>query len=119
MRLTHSANDKLVQNQYPKLVRDKIPEIIKGKEGIIVPTKILIDDKEYLEYLQRKVKEEATELSEAATDDNIIEEAADVYEVIDSILALKNIKKDVVLAAQKAKHDKRGGFSKRILMLEK
>ena len=114
-----NKTDLSLKNQYPKLVRDKIPEIIKDKEGIIVPTKILADDKEYLEYLQRKVKEEAIELSEAITEQDIAEETADVYEVIDSILALKNIHHDAVLSAQKAKRDKRGGFSKRILMLGK
>jgi predicted house-cleaning noncanonical NTP pyrophosphatase (MazG superfamily) len=119
MSFEHTETDLPVEKEYPKLVRDRIPEIIIANEGIVVPTRTLTNDKEYLAYLLRKVREEAEELSEATTDSNIIEEVADVYEIIDTVLALKGIERSIVLASQKDKREKRGGFSERILMLGK
>jgi predicted house-cleaning noncanonical NTP pyrophosphatase (MazG superfamily) len=59
MSFEHIETNLSMENEYPKLVRDKIPEIIKINEGISVPTRILTDDTVYLEYLLRKIKEEA------------------------------------------------------------
>jgi predicted house-cleaning noncanonical NTP pyrophosphatase (MazG superfamily) len=118
MSFTHTMTNLPEENEYPKLVRDKIPEIVKSNEGIDVPTRTL-DDDEYLAYLLKKVVEEATELSETKTDDHLVEEIADVYEIIDSIIALKNMQREDVLKVQDEKRQKRGGFDKRILMLGK
>lgn len=118
MKFEHTETDLPTENQYPKLVRDKIPEIIKINDGVDVPTRILSDD-EYLAYLLKKVQEEAEELAEATTDSNVVEEIADVYEVIDAILALKGIERSEVIKVQDEKREKRGGFIRRILMLDK
>lgn len=118
MSFTHTITNLPKENEYPKLVRDKIPEIVKTYDGIDVPTRIL-NDEEYLTYLLKKVVEEAEELSGAETDSNLVEEIADVYEIIDSILALKNVSREEVLAVRDEKREKRGGFDKRILMLGK
>ena len=118
MTYTHTETNLQAENEYPKLVRDKIPEIVLEKEGQNVPTRIMTDDTEYEGYLRRKIIEEATELAEAKTDEHTIEEMADVEELIDALLALKNLNRSQVAAAQQAKQVHRGGFAKRILMLE-
>ena len=74
---------------YNKLVRDKIPKVIK-KEGKTSKTRILNED-EYNKELFKKLIEEAVELSQARNDQEIIEELADIYEVIETILFNKNI----------------------------
>jgi predicted house-cleaning noncanonical NTP pyrophosphatase (MazG superfamily) len=119
MSFEYTMTDLPTENEYPKLVRDKIPEIIQANNGGRVPTKTLSDDEEYLTFLFRKIREEAEELSEATSDSNVVEEIADVYEIIDAILALKGIRRSEVIDVQDEKREKRGGFDKRILMLHK
>lgn len=109
--------DLPAENEYPKLVRDKIPQIIIEADGRTVPTRVLTDGTEFQAYLQKKIAEEAQELAEAETDSNIAEEIADVYEVIDALLKLKNIPREDVLKIQAEKRNKRGGFEQRLLML--
>lgn len=118
MTYTHTETNLPVENEYPKLVRDRIPEIVQEHEGIDPPTRQLDDDVEFEAYLRRKIIEEAAELAATETDDHTIEEMADVQELIDELLALKGLDRSQVVAAQAAKREKRGGFGKRILMLE-
>jgi predicted house-cleaning noncanonical NTP pyrophosphatase (MazG superfamily) len=118
MTYTNYETSLPAENQYPKLVRDKIPKIVHGNEGVDVPTRILEDDDEYEAYLRRKIIEEAAELAAAKTDDHIIEEMADLDELRDELLALRGLNRTQVAAAQTEKRKKRGGFAKRILMLE-
>ncbi len=95
---------------YNKLVRDKIPEIITGKgEKPITKT---LNDKEYLDELNKKLQEEVEEY----LDDNNVEELADVVEVIYGILDSKNVSLDEFENIRKGKVEKRGAFSKRIFL---
>jgi predicted house-cleaning noncanonical NTP pyrophosphatase (MazG superfamily) len=119
MTFEHSVTDHQLENEYPKLIRDRIPEIIQANDGRAAMTRTLDDDKEFLSYLLRKVVEEAEELSKAETDHNLQEEIADVYEIIDTIIRLKGMSAADIAAIQDAKREKRGGFEKRLLMLEK
>ena len=66
--------------QYNKLVRDKIPAIIKAS-GSVPRTKILKSDDKYLTALKDKLVEEALEVQQTA----VVEELADVMEVIRSL----------------------------------
>lgn len=107
------------ENEYPKLVRDRIPEIIKKKSGCDVPTRILSDDKEFLKYLAKKLLEEVSELSYSLTHGNFAEETADILEIITAMLKVKNLTIEDIIAVQKEKREKNGGFKRRILMLAK
>lgn len=118
MTYTHTETSLPVENEYPKLVRDRIPEIVHEHEGVEVPTRILEDDVEYEAFLRQKIKEEAAELAATERDDHTIEEMADLEELVDALLALKGLSRAQVIAAQTEKREIRGGFSKRILMLE-
>lgn len=69
---------------YNKLVRDKIPEII-AKEGKTVKFRAVKGD-ELDEAMRKKILEEAAELASAKTDKDIVEEAADLIEIVEAFL---------------------------------
>lgn len=103
-----------MERKFHKLVRDKIPEIIENN-GEVSITRIL-DDKEFRKELFLKLKEEVGEVLEAKSSDDVLEELADVYELLVSIAELENHSiSDVVEIAHKKK-EKRGGFQKRIFL---
>jgi predicted house-cleaning noncanonical NTP pyrophosphatase (MazG superfamily) len=111
----HINADDPTASEYPKLIRDKIPEIIHAK-GEEVETRTLGDD-EFLQFLLKKVVEEARELANTTNESDLLEEIADVREVIDAMLELKGISANQINAIQDAKRHKRGGFKLRLLML--
>ncbi|HUY53124.1 MAG TPA: nucleoside triphosphate pyrophosphohydrolase [Candidatus Dormibacteraeota bacterium] len=96
---------------YNKLVRDKIPKVIKAN-GNITHTHVLSDDKEYLMALMDKLFEEAQELK----DDLSLEELADVLEVIYAIGEKLGYTANQIEAARVAKMTLRGGFNDRIFL---
>ncbi len=98
---------------YNKLVRDKIPENINAIEGKRCSYKIL-DDKEYLQELDKKIFEEAHEFIE----EHSVEELADLMEVIFAIMKERNITIEDVENARKIKSDKRGSFENKIYLID-
>lgn len=96
---------------YNKLVRDKIPEDINSEVGRKCKYRIL-DDKEYLKELNRKVLEETNEFIE----ENSIEELGDLMEVINAIMKLKGYNMEEVKRAMKAKEEKKGAFNNKIFL---
>jgi predicted house-cleaning noncanonical NTP pyrophosphatase (MazG superfamily) len=117
MNFQHTETNLPLENEYPKLIRDKIPELVK-QEGIVPSIRKIQNDEEFLEYILKKIVEEAQELSEAKTDSNILEEIADVYEIINALKQLKNLSDADIEAVQTQKRQKRGGFDERIIMLK-
>lgn len=99
---------KFAQN---KLVRDKIMSII-GAYGSKFDWKTL-DDAEFLEQLKLKLMEEAAEVCSAQTQEAIIEELADVLEVMIAWCQLLGCSLDDVILAQRKKFEKRGGYQDR------
>ncbi|MBO7218383.1 MAG: nucleoside triphosphate pyrophosphohydrolase [Clostridia bacterium] len=97
---------------YNKLVRDLIPNIIE-KNGDTCTTRIL-DDKEYLDELNKKLLEEVNEYLEAGS----LEELGDVYDVFCAILDAKGVSYEDFKNLAKVKTDKRGGFKKKIFLIE-
>ncbi len=114
-----TSTDLPIEQKYPKLVRDNIPVIIKQKNGTDVPTRILESDQEFEKFILKKIVEEATELAHSLEAGNMIEEIADVTELIDTLLKLKRWSSEDVDKVQEEKRGKNGGFEKRILMLHK
>ena len=98
--------------KYNKLVRDRIPEIIE-ESGKTCKTKIL-NDEEYLRMIDAKLDEE---LAEYHKDQNI-EELADLMEVIYAAAAARGYTVEQLEQVRTEKAEKRGGFQKKILLVE-
>ena len=99
---------------FDKLVRDKIPEIIAAN-GSKAETKIL-DDCEYLKFLNEKLLEECMEVIQAKDKKSKSEELADVLEVIYSIADVFEIKIEEIEKIRINKKKERGGLDSKILL---
>lgn len=100
---------------YKKLIRDRIPEKIISNGG--TPITRVLNDEEFLSELVAKIHEETEEIEEVMMDRaKIVEELADLQEIIDTILKYHNITNEDLNAAKNAKREKRGGFEKRLYL---
>ena len=99
-----------------KLVRDKIPQIIKesGKSPI---TKIL-NEKEYITELRKKSQEELQEYLSAETDQEALEELADLLEIIHALAKVHGSTIEEVDKIRDEKAAKRGGFTDKVFLIE-
>jgi len=97
-----------------KLVRDRIPEIIK-ESGNTYEARVL-DDVEYEKELKKKLVEESKEVSKASQG-KILNELADVLQLIKSISSHYKISFSEVVRNQIEKKKKRGAFSKKIFLI--
>jgi predicted house-cleaning noncanonical NTP pyrophosphatase (MazG superfamily) len=95
-----------------KLVRNKIPLIIES-HGETMEVRKITDDKEYLIELCRKLIEEAQEVA----DDPSLEELADTLEVVYSVGAVLGYTPRAIEAARLRKQQERGGFDDRIYLI--
>ena len=99
-----------------KLVRDKIPQIIK-ESGKTPVTKIL-NEKEYINELRKKSQEELQEYLTAETDQEALEELADLLEIIH---ALAKVHGSTIEEVDKIRDEKaaiRGGFTDKVFLIE-
>ncbi|MBQ2903608.1 MAG: nucleoside triphosphate pyrophosphohydrolase [Clostridia bacterium] len=97
---------------YNKLVRDRIPEIIEASGNTCI-TEILSDE-EYLKMIDAKFDEELAEYHKGQN----IEELADMLEVIYAAAVARGYSIEELEKVRVEKAEKRGGFSKKILLKE-
>lgn len=102
---------KMRRFKQSKLWRDNAPAMLE-EYGSVIHIKQL-SNQEFDRELRIKLLEEAEEVKTAQSDQMLIEELADVYEVIDSLIALHKIDKEQVLYVQENKRNMRGGFMNR------
>ena len=98
---------------FNKLVRDNIPNIIDNN-GEVAVTRVL-DDEEYKKELYKKLLEEANEVINS-TEEETLEELADVLEILSSIASLNNKSIEDIIEIARMKREKRGGFQKRLFL---
>ncbi|WP_186378505.1 nucleoside triphosphate pyrophosphohydrolase, partial [Yersinia intermedia] len=102
--------------EYNKLVRDKIPEIIHSHGEDVKLLKLEGDA--LITALKRKVVEEALEILDAVTSQQLIEEIADLRETINALMSKLDISDNEIEDTRKIKVKDRGAFEEG-LMLEK
>lgn len=95
---------------YNKLVRDKIPEIISDSGSS--PLYHYATSEEYYKLLCEKLIEEVSEFMESDS----LEELADIYEVIESILKYKGVTHGIFKEIVENKRNKNGSFNDRIIL---
>ena len=100
---------------YNKLIRDKIPTIIEKDNKTCVIE--ILDDDTFVVELKRKLIEEAKELSNAGSRDELINELADIGEIFDTIKQTYDISDSEVLEKQKRKAETNGKFEKRLFLV--
>ena len=99
---------------YNKLVRDLIPDIIKSSNKKCDFS--VLEEKEFKLELKKKLVEEALELLNAGSEEESINELADIYEVLEHIIKINNYDK---LKINKIKNDKainKGKFNKKYFL---
>ncbi|MES2353131.1 MAG: nucleoside triphosphate pyrophosphohydrolase [Pseudomonadota bacterium] len=116
VEVVHPFDEIQEKQEFNKLVRDKIPNRI-SKGGEIVRMKKLTGD-QLLQSLREKLVEEALETLDAKSHDAIIEELADVEEVIEGILKQLKASRRDLKSRQAAKHLKSGGFDQGYVLVD-
>jgi len=116
IQVAHEFREDDEKQEFNKLVRDKIPDKITSGGETVQKAKFTGDDLIHL--LKEKLVEESIEVLDSPDRNSIIEELADVSEVIDSILEKLGADRDELHDVQRAKHDKAGGFREGFVLLE-
>lgn len=101
---------------YNKLVRDRIPEVIEST-GKKFSTRIL-SESEYIEQLNKKAYEELDEYVNTDNKEDTVEELADLLEIIHALSEYHGTSIEKVEEVRKQKAEKRGGFKKKIFLIE-
>ena len=101
---------------YNKLVRDRIPEIIEKSDKIL--TSRILTDYEYVIEINKQMHEELAEYEAASTNEDAIEELADLLELIHAAAALHDTSFEDLEKVREDKAKKRGGFDERIFLIE-
>lgn len=113
--LEQSSGNSMPRFTFKKLIRDKILELHK-QAGHAIDYRIL-NGSELKEALRLKLHEETDEIPvRDVVDDEIIEEIADVQQIIDDLKAEYSVSDTQLEMVQKAKHDKKGGFRRGVFV---
>lgn len=101
---------------YNKLIRDKIPEIIisAGEK----PNYYCLEKKDFKLALKKKIIEEAKELIKTEKKEDVINELADIEEILFWIKEEYQIRQSEVTKFRKIKNQNRGSFKKRLFLVE-
>ena len=104
------AFEKKQSLEFNKLVRDKIPEKIErnGEEAVTAQ----LDKNILSRLLKRKLVEEALEVLDSESEEDLVVELADVLEVLYGILGQHQIDFQTILHQKEKKREKAGGFEK-------
>lgn len=104
----------MARKVYNKLVRDRIPEILaaRGKQSA---TEVL-DETAYHAALRAKLVEEAQEAARTGDREALLQELADVMEVVEALCEAHRIHPEALRVAQEIAMGDRGRFTERLLL---
>ena len=100
---------------YNKLVRDRIPEIIQNDNKTCVVE--ILNDHDFLVELKRKLIEESNELSGTQNREEMINELADLHEVMNALKAIYAISNEEIERRQLKKAETNGRFEKQLFLV--
>ncbi|CAD5979936.1 hypothetical protein PCC9214_04580 [Planktothrix tepida] len=103
-----------MRRDYNKLVRDRIPELIQ-KSGYQCDITTL-SETEYRQALRDKILEEAQEVVQAS-DQELVQELADLLEVVEALMESYGIENERILLERDHKRAEKGGFEHKIKLL--
>jgi predicted house-cleaning noncanonical NTP pyrophosphatase (MazG superfamily) len=95
-----------------KLWRDNAIDMMEQNHGSKITWRTL-NDAEFNQQIRIKLLEETKEVIATQSRSELIAELADLYEVIDSLIAVNNIPKEEIIIEQEKKRNARGGFAER------
>lgn len=101
---------------YNKLVRDRIPEIIE-KSDKKCNVRLLNED-EYIIEINKKMHEELAEYEATKSKEDALEELADLLELIHAATSYHGASFEELEKVRSEKAGKRGGFEKRIFLVD-
>ena len=110
-----SANKENNLKAYNKIIRDNIPNIIRQKGGRCVTR--VAESEEAIDYLVLKIIEEAEELRRATNPMDILDELADIQEIINTLSGRFLYYKGRIGRRRISKRRERGGFDNNIILL--
>lgn len=114
--ISHPFEDDEDKREFNKLVRDKIPQnIMSGGENVHVKE---IRGEELRKALLTKLVEESYEALDAYDLDSLLDELADVSEVIDGVIKNLGVELSEIESRKTRKRNKAGGFCNGIVLLE-
>lgn len=97
-----------------KLWRDNMIAISEVRGSVIHWRRL--NDTEYAQELRTKLLEEAHEVFEAKSHTELVEELADLYEILDILCATSGCTEEEILAAREKKCAERGSFTQQIFV---
>lgn len=95
-----------------KLIRDRLPELMRA-QGLRVFDRRM-ETGEFIARLKEKLIEEAREAAASETRGDLVEELADLAEVIAALARAAEIPPEEVERVRLEKRDERGGFDDRV-----
>jgi predicted house-cleaning noncanonical NTP pyrophosphatase (MazG superfamily) len=98
-----------------KLIRDNIADFVFKNRNEVLDTR-LASEEEYFNFIKQKVVEEANEILNTSTKEELIEEVADLLEVLKSLCEKNNIVEEV-FTKRNYKFLERGGFDKGVILI--
>ncbi len=98
---------------FHKLVRDKLKAEYEKMNQKAVYSEL--SNEAFAEALKRKLIEEANEI-DATDKESVINELADIYQVVEEMIKLYGISPEEVGKVKMAKFEKKGGFSERLFV---
>ncbi len=104
----------MARKRHNKLVRDRIPDVIRKNGGR--PDVAVLDDPKFKRELIRKVFEEAGELKNAKTPDEVLNELVDIEELVRAIARRTGLSLKTIEKARQKKLKARGGFGKKFFL---
>lgn len=104
--------DEKYKFKVDKLIRDKLPNLLQ-KTGVTLNIRNM-NQEEYITRLKDKLIEEANELLSAKTEIEMLEELADILEVLEAFCTANGIPFKKAIKAKKKKKFEKGGFDGKV-----